>query len=51
MDFELNRELQEDSDLSDPDDHVLVALNGAPSGRLQQLLDRAARRSTEGRSS
>jgi DNA-binding MarR family transcriptional regulator len=35
MDFELNRELQEDSDLSHPDYHVLVALNGAPSGRLQ----------------
>lgn len=35
MDYELNRELQEDSDLSHPDYHVLVALGGAPGGRLQ----------------
>ncbi len=35
MDFELNRELQEDSDLSHSDYHVLVALGGTPDGRLQ----------------
>jgi DNA-binding MarR family transcriptional regulator len=35
MDYELNRELQEDSDLSHPDYHVLVALSGAQNGRLQ----------------
>lgn len=35
MDFELNRQLQKDSDLSHPDFHVLVALGGAQDGRLQ----------------
>src|ERR1700733_13825181 len=35
MDYELNRELQEDSDLSHSDYHVLVALSGARDGRLQ----------------
>lgn len=35
MDYELNRELQEDSDLSHADFHVLVALGGARGGRLQ----------------
>lgn len=35
MDFELNRQLQEDTGLSHSDYHVLVALGGAPSGRLQ----------------
>ena len=35
MDFELNRELQSDSELSHPDFHVLVALSNAPGGRLQ----------------
>jgi len=35
MDFELNRQLQEDSDLSHPDYHVLVALSRADGGRLQ----------------
>lgn len=35
MDYEINRELQEDGDLSHPDYHVLVALSNAPGGRLQ----------------
>lgn len=35
LDYELNRGLQDDSGLSHPDFHVLVALGGAPQGRLQ----------------
>lgn len=35
MDFELNRQLQEDGDLSYSDYHVLVALSEAQGGRLQ----------------
>ncbi|MHA3700814.1 MarR family winged helix-turn-helix transcriptional regulator [Jatrophihabitans sp. YIM 134969] len=35
LDYELNRELQEDGGLSHPDYHVLVALGGAAGGRLQ----------------
>jgi DNA-binding MarR family transcriptional regulator len=35
MDYEINRELQEQGDLSHPDYHVLVALSNAQGGRLQ----------------
>jgi DNA-binding MarR family transcriptional regulator len=35
LDYELNRELQDDSGLSHSDYHVLVALAGAPGGRLR----------------
>ena len=35
LDYEINRELQDDSELSHPDYHVLVALGNAPGGRLQ----------------
>lgn len=35
MDYELNRELQDDGDLSHSDFHVLVALSDAPGGRSQ----------------
>lgn len=35
LDFEINRALQDDSDLSLADYHVLVALGDAPDGRLQ----------------
>ena len=35
LDYELNRELSEDSDLSHPDYHVLVALGNARDGRVQ----------------
>jgi DNA-binding MarR family transcriptional regulator len=35
MNYEMNRQLQSDSDLSLADYHVLNALTGAPGGRLQ----------------
>lgn len=35
MNYEMNRQLQSDSDLSLADYHVLNALTSAPSGRLQ----------------
>lgn len=35
MDYEINRELQDHSDLSHSDYHVLVALSNARGGRLQ----------------
>jgi DNA-binding MarR family transcriptional regulator len=35
LEYEINRDLQEDSGLSHSDYHVLVALNGAAGGRLQ----------------
>ena len=35
MDYEINRELQEQGELSHPDYHVLVALCNAKGGRLQ----------------